>query len=90
MSSENDIKWAISNTGDGGIEFDLLCKYKYPFDIRFKNLANARSDLVFLYEGQEVSLQYIKEIYDELKRNYKKIQRKRLNIQENFKNKEFQ
>jgi len=45
---------------------ELLSKYNYPFDIKFKDLSNPTSDLVFLYEGREVDLKDIERIYESL------------------------
>ena len=51
----------------------LLSKYNYPVDIRFKNLDDATSDLIFLYEGQEVELQDIEILYNSLNKRLSEI-----------------
>lgn len=52
---------------------ELLSKYKYPVDIRFKSLDNATSDLMFLYEGKEVELQDIEKLYNSLNKRLSEI-----------------
>jgi len=51
----------------------LLSRYKYPFEFKFKDLSDPKSDLIFLYEGKEVELEFIEKIYEDLKKREEQV-----------------
>lgn len=53
--------------------FNLLTNYKYPCDFKLKDLSNCEPDLIFFYEGKEVSLDALNQLYNKLKKEENEI-----------------
>lgn len=45
--------------------FQTLTDYNYPIEFKFKDLSNPQSELIFIYEGKEISLQELINLYEE-------------------------